>query len=57
MVKERMEDRDKESWSRVREMIVEIMEPYGFVVGVVTTSGLGVGLGSVDSNRYSAELE
>jgi hypothetical protein len=41
MVKASVEDRDKESWSRVREMIVEIMEPHGFVVEVVTTSALG----------------
>lgn len=41
MVKERMEDRDKESWSRVREMTVEIMELHEFVVEVVTMSALG----------------
>jgi hypothetical protein len=41
MVKERVEGRDKESWSRVREMIAEIMEPHEFVVEVVTMSALG----------------
>ena len=35
MVQERAEDRDKESWSRMREVIVEIMEPHGYVVEVV----------------------
>jgi hypothetical protein len=41
MVKERVEDGDNESWSCVRVMIVEIMEPHGFVVEVVTTSASG----------------